>query len=189
MVYGKKKVLPGDKIATIEEFASGRGSSVLGESVISTLVGETSPDMDTRVITVNTTKQGLGLIPQEGDYIVGTVQSAQPSIVQVKIEAINDENSTKNFTGMLSLRDDRRRRTTSPIKSGDTLRARVASTKNSIFHLSIDGPGCGVLYTICSICGGDVFAIGPDRVKCRECGWVDERLLSEDFIKSSRSQR
>jgi exosome complex component CSL4 len=88
---------------------------------------------------------------------------------------------------MMSFRDDRRRRS-SPVKPGDTIRAKVFSTKNSIYHLTLDAPDCGVLFTVCSVCGGSVIALGRDRVKCRECGTVDDRLLADDFIRLSRTQ-
>ena len=181
-----RQVLPGDKLATIEEFSPGQGSAIARDNVISIVIGKASPDMVNRTINVKTDKRiGIG-VPATGDYVVGKVQSAQPSIAQVQIEALNDSPSYKQFTGMLSMRDERRRRTSSPIKAGDIVRARVLSTKNAIFQLTVDGPNCGVLYTVCCNCGKDVFAISRDRVKCRECGWVDERLLSEDFVRSSR---
>lgn len=183
-----KHVLPGEKLATIEEFAPGTGSAIIGDSVISTIVGEVQPDLSSRVINVKLQKTGLQGIPSAGDYVTGTVQSAQPSMAQVKIEAVNDEPSSKEFTGMLSMRDERRRRTSSPIKTGDVIRAQVISTKNAIFHLTVDCSNCGVLFTVCSNCGNDVVAIGRDRVKCKECGWVEERLLAEDFIRYSRGQ-
>lgn len=183
-----KPTLPGDRLATIEEFAPGQGTVISGESVVSTVVGEAVPDMRNRVINVQLSKKTVGSIPKTGDFVIGTVQSAQPSMVQVTIEEVNDIPSSKEFTGMLSLRDERRRRNTSPIKAGDVIRARVSSTKNSIFHLSVDTPNSGVLYTVCSVCGSDVVAISRDRIKCRECGWVDERILAEDFVRYSRNQ-
>ena len=184
----KRKVLPGDKLATIEEFAAGNGTVANGDSIVSTVVGESNPDMRSRTMNVKTDKNvGIG-VPATGDYIIGKVQSAQPSMAQIEIESVNDIPSNKQFTGMLSMRDERRRRTTSPIKAGDVVRAKVISTKNAIIQLGIDSPKSGVLYTVCSNCGKEVFAISRDRVKCRECGWVDERLLSEDFVRSSRGQ-
>ena len=182
-----KVALPGDKLATIEEFVSGEGSASFGEFVSATIAGRVEPDMSNRVMNVKLGRSGLERLPQSGDYIIGIVQSAQPAAAQVNIIAVNDAPSHKDFTGMLSLRDDRRRRS-NPLKPGDTIRAMIFSTKNSIFHLTLDAPNCGVLYTVCNMCGGSVVALGRDRVKCRECGWVDERLLAEDFIKYSRSQ-
>ncbi len=183
-----REAIPGDQLATIEEFVPGVGSISLGDSVISTVVGHVQPDMVNRVINVKPSRNADDSMPKVGDYVIGRVDSAQPSMVQVTIIAVNDEVSDKELSGMLSMRDERRRRTTSPIKAGDTIRAKVISTKNSIYHLALDDSKTGVIKTVCSNCGGNVIAMGRDRVKCRECGFVDERLLSDDFIKNSRSQ-
>ncbi len=179
-------MLPGDRLASIEEFVSGSGSVATGEYLISTKVGEISVDMRNRVMNVRPAVQRVNL-PRTGDLVIGTVQSAQSSVAQVRIDAINGVRNEKEFTGMLSLKEDRRRRTSSPIKPGDLIRAKVISTKNAIFHLSLEGNETGVLNTVCSNCGGSVIALGRERVKCRECGWVEDRLLSDEFIKLSRS--
>lgn len=186
---GKKKgniVLPGDKLATIEEFMPGAGSAAIGESIVSTVVGGREPDMSSRVMKVKPLKIASESLPKVGDYITGSVDSAQSSMAQITVDAINDKASHSEFSGMLSLREDRRRRT-NPIRAGDVIRAKVTSTKNSIFHLSLDDENCGVVHTVCSNCGGGVVALGRDRIKCRECGFVDERYLSDDFVKYSRT--
>jgi len=181
-----RKAVPGDRLATIEEFVPGVGSASVDDSVISTVVGDVRPDMVNRVINVKPSRSAYDSLPKVGDYVIGHVDSAQPSMVQVTIIAVNEEISDKELSGMLSMRDERRRRTTSPIKAGDTIRAKVTSTKNSIYHLALDDSKTGVMKTVCSNCGGNVIAMGRDRVKCRECGFVDERLLSDDFVKYSR---
>jgi exosome complex RNA-binding protein Csl4 len=183
-----RPAIPGDKLATIEEFVPGIGSVSLGDEVVSTVVGDIEPDMANRVINVKPIKSADDGLPKVGDMIVGHVDSAQPSMAQVTILAVQDSPSDKQLSGMLSMREDRRRRTTSPIKPGDIIRARVASTKNSIYHLSLDDPKSGVIETACSNCGGRVIALGRDRVKCAECGLIDERILSEDFVRHSRGQ-
>jgi exosome complex component CSL4 len=180
--------IPGDRLATIEEFVPGNGSASVGDAVISTVVGDVEPDMTNRVINVKAVKNAEDSLPKVGDMVIGHVDSAQPSMAQVTIIAVHDQSSDKELSGMLSMREDRRRRTSSPIKAGDIIRAKVFSTKNSIYHLSLDDPRAGVIKTVCSNCGGSVIALGRDRVKCKECGFVDERILSEDFVKSSRGQ-
>jgi exosome complex component CSL4 len=180
--------IPGDRLATIEEFVPGNGSASLGDAIVSTVVGNVQPDMASRVINVKAVKSADDNLPKVGDLIIGHVDSSQPSMAQITIIAVNDQPSDKQLTGMLSMREDRRRRTSSPIKAGDLIRAKVASTKNSIYHLSLDDPRAGVIETVCSNCGGNVMALGRDRVKCKECGFVDDRILSEEFIKSSRGQ-
>jgi exosome complex component CSL4 len=182
----KAKVLPGDRIATIEEFEPGPGSTVVSDSVVATRVGSVVREMAERKVTVVPAKNPAKL-PEVGDYIIGNVQSAASSVAQIRIDAINDEPSNKELSGMLSLRDDRRRRSP-PLRAGDTIRAKVISTKNSIYHLALEGKETGVLHTVCSVCGGRVIAISHDRIKCTECGWVDERQLAEDFSTLSRME-
>lgn len=183
-------VLPGDPLGAEEEFEAGPGSAkVDGGLIVASRMGEASPDMSRRVVSVKPAKEKIAKVPQVGDIIVGTVESAASSIAQVTINAINDEPSSKRFAGMLSMRDpDRRRRNSTPIKPGDTLRARIFSTTNSIYHLTLDCANCGVLYTVCSFCGGRVISLGRGSVKCTECNSVDERILSDDFIAFSRNQ-
>lgn len=181
--------IPGDRLATIEEFVPGAGSASMGDVVVSTVVGDVEPDMTNRVINVKAVKSADDLLPKVGDLVIGHVDSSQPSMAQITIIAVRDVPSDKQLSGMLSMREDRRRRTSSPIKAGDIVRAKVVSTKNSIYHLSLDDPKAGVIETVCSNCGGNVIAIGRDRVKCKECGFVDDRILSDEFVKYSRGQQ
>jgi exosome complex RNA-binding protein Csl4 len=181
----KDIVIPGDKISAIEEFEPGLGAMVVSDSVVATTIGTPVREMPDRKIVVKPLKTTLAKLPEVGDYILGNVQSAASSVAQVRIDAINDVPSTKELSGMLSLRDDRRRRSP-PLKPGDTIRARVVSTMNSIYHLGLDGKECGVLHTTCSVCGGRVIQISRDRIKCTDCGSVDERQLAEDFAAISK---
>jgi exosome complex component CSL4 len=182
-----KFVLPGDNLGAEEEFEPGQGSINLDGKVVASLVGRASPDMANRVMTVEPAKYGIAKLPAVNDIITGTVQSAASSIAQVRIDAINEIPSTKDLSGMLSMRDDRRRRNSSPLRAGDVIRAKVISTVNSIYHLGLDCTGCGVIYTVCSFCGGRVVALGRGAVKCAECGSTDDRLLSDEFIAYSRA--
>jgi exosome complex component CSL4 len=180
-----KGVLPGDKLAAIEEFEAGSGSAIRGDQVVASIVGKAQPDMSNRIMQVKPAHV-VGSIPKDGDIVIGTVESASSSVAQITIKAINDVESNKEFSAMLSLREDRHRRSSPGLKANDTVRALVMSTTNSILQLSIECESCGVVYTVCSVCGGDVIALGKDRIKCKECGTVDERILSPDFVTYGR---
>lgn len=182
-------VLPGDSLATIEEFEPSNGAVISGDNVVSSVVGVVAPDLTNRVMIVKPSKKGIAKLPETGDYIIGKVQSAASSLAQVSIDAINDVPSSKDLSGMLSMREERHRRSAPPIRAGDIVRAKIISTINSIYHLSLDDPNCGVLYTVCSFCGGRVIALGRGGIKCTECGATDDRLLSEDFVEYSRGRR
>ena len=183
----KEKVIPGDKLATIEEFSAGSGTVIVGESLVSTVTGTIEADMPNRVMNVKPAVPVATSIPKVGDYITGLVESASPSVAQITIKAVNEIESSKEFSGMLSLRDERRRNP--PMKAADLVRAKIISTKNSIFHLGLTDSKCGVISTLCSSCGGKIVPLGNDRVKCPDCGLVDDRLLAEDFFKKPTSEQ
>ena len=180
-------VLPGDKLASIEEFIPGTGTVTVGDSIVSTNAGGKNADMANRVVSVKPLRFASQNIPKVGDYVIGFVDSASPSMAQITVRAINDLLSNRQFSAMLSLRDDRRRKS-SPVKPADTIRAKVISMKNSIIHLAIADRSCGVINTVCSNCGGQIVPLGSDRVKCPECGLVDDRLLAEDLLRPTRPQ-
>ena len=49
-------VLPGDKLASIEEFVPGTGTVTVGDSIVSTVTGGKQPDMANRVMNVKPAK-------------------------------------------------------------------------------------------------------------------------------------
>ncbi|MDG6923375.1 MAG: hypothetical protein JRN67_08805, partial [Nitrososphaerota archaeon] len=52
----RKVVLPGDKLASIEEFVPGAGTATVGDSIISTVTGGKQADMTNRVMIVESIK-------------------------------------------------------------------------------------------------------------------------------------
>lgn len=178
-----KAVTPGEKLSVIEAFEAGESTFVEDGEVRALRVGRAVPNRGERIIGVKPVK-GMDRVPAPGDIVVGVVETAQPSVANIRIESINGRYSQAGFTGMLHSGADRssrgrgRRRVT--CKPGDIVRARVYSVKNSIFHISVDRPEEGVIRTVCSICGGGVVQV-RDRVKCVECGYFEERKLASDF--------
>ncbi|MFQ6135002.1 MAG: exosome complex RNA-binding protein Csl4 [Nitrososphaerales archaeon] len=179
-----KTATPGEKVSVIEEFDSGEGTYLRDGEVRSLRVGEAVPNLTERIISIKPVKS-MDRLPRPGDTVIGVVETAQASIMNIRIELINGKYSQAGFTGMLQLGAERssgrgRVRRGSVCKRGDLIRARVFSDLNSIIHLSIDGADDGVIHTVCSLCGGDVVRI-RDRVKCIECGNVEERKLASNF--------
>jgi exosome complex component CSL4 len=66
-------------------------------------------------------------------------------------------------------------------KLGDLIRAKITSTKNAIYHLSIECKECGVIYTFCSECGNNNMIRAGQKLKCSNCGNIEERIFSPDF--------
>ena len=65
----------------------------------------------------------------------------------------------------------------------DVVKAEIISHINGTIHASIDSQDLGVLFTKCRKCFGTVVKM-RDAVKCKDCGWIDDRKLSLDFGKT-----
>jgi exosome complex component CSL4 len=175
------KVLPGERLAVIEEFDAGPGTYSDGEYVRAQEAGEAHYDLASRVVAVKPARPRAE-IPRPGSVVIGQVTMVQGSIAQVEIQFVDGSPSQARFTGLLLIGGERGRRTRRGIccKRGDIVRARVVSDINAVYHLSIDRREDGVIYTVCSQCGGEVRRV-RGRVKCVECGFEEERKLAADF--------
>ena len=63
------------------------------------------------------------------------------------------------------------------------LKLKIINRINGTIHASMDEPNFGVLFTKCRKCFGEVIQ-NKDAVKCKDCGWFDDRKLSSDFGKA-----
>jgi exosome complex component CSL4 len=174
-------VLPGEKVAVIEEFI-GEDGIYLEKGILRALrIGELKKDFKSRELKVKSKISEK--IPRLGDTIIGQVDIVQTYNIIVKIYYINGKFNYGRFEGILPNRsfeshDYNKKRTI--CKIGDLIRAQITSTKNSIAHLTLKDEEDGVLHSVCSICGGTFMKISH-KIKCRECGNVEDRKLSINF--------
>lgn len=170
--------LPGDKIASIEEYEAGHNTFDDGDMVRASTVGEKILDKTTRIASVKHPK--MLSIPQVGDIIIGTVAAAMSSMIAVSIDYINGKPTTSKVECVCSIRNLRKKNVA---LLNDIVTLKILNHLNGTIHAAIDEPHLGVLFTKCRKCGGKVIAM-RDAIKCTECSWIDERKLSTDFGKS-----
>ncbi|MEM2873561.1 MAG: exosome complex RNA-binding protein Csl4 [Nitrososphaerales archaeon] len=177
-----KRVVPGDILAVIEEFSSSEGTYINESSIRASKLGMANYNLKKKEIKIEPLKKIK--VPMVGDSVIGQVEAVQSNIANIRIYYINNERSLSNFVGMLVLKPEspmRKGREKAIIcKLGDIIRAKVTSYKNAIVHLSINGDENGVVYAKCSLCGGNMSKIGQ-RVKCVDCGFIEDRKLAFDF--------
>ena len=65
----------------------------------------------------------------------------------------------------------------------DIVKLKIIKNINGTIHASMDDQDLGVLYTKCRKCFGEVIKT-RDAVKCKDCGWIDDRKISSDFGNS-----
>jgi len=174
-------VLPGDFLASPEEFLPGMNAYEQGDSVRATHAGRVEKDLSKREVAVRPAVVAKTL--KVGDVVVGQVEAAMTSTAGVKISYLNGVESHASFPGTIFTRGERggrgERRTY--VKLADVVRARVGSTLNGMNQLSIDEPHLGVIAALCSVCGAPLPRGDGGRERCEQCGSMEERKFADDF--------
>jgi len=176
----QKIVLPGDALAVSEEFLPGKNAYDANGTIRALLAGTAVKDFSQREVNVKPVT--IAKTPAVGDIVIGQVEAAQTSTAHLKIYYLNGNPKSRGFEGSVFLREERggrgMRRT--QVKLGDVVRARVVSTMNGMFQLSISEPHLGVMATLCSNCGNPLTR-GDRGARCDQCGNVEDRKFADDF--------
>jgi exosome complex component CSL4 len=185
-------LLPGDHIASIEEFESGKNTYEIGGSVRSSALGTGNYDLKYRSVSIN--RKNTANFPKIGDEIIGYIEMLFSSMISIRILYINNKKLDSGLSAISSTRisdrggfhsrRDRERRPRLVYRVGDIVRGRVFSLMNSSSHATIDDKNLGILYCLCNNCGGDTVKLNTS-IKCVDCGMTEEKKLSSDFGKQT----
>ncbi|MGQ0795152.1 MAG: exosome complex RNA-binding protein Csl4 [Nitrosopumilaceae archaeon] len=174
--------LPGDKVATIEEFETGNNTFDDGHTIRSVVIGTKEFDKTHRIAKINQIKSPA--VPQVNDLIIGNVAALMNNMFAVNILYINNKPTHSGLECICQARGAKKRIIA---RVSDVVMVKIISHLNGAIHGSISEPELGVLFTKCNKCASRVVQIGAN-VKCVECGYIEERKLSSkfgngDFIK------
>jgi len=174
--------LPGDKVATIEEFEIGNNTFDDGHAIRSVVVGTKEFDKTHRIAKINQFKSPA--VPQVNDLVIGNVAALMANMFAVNILYINGKPTRSGLECICQARGAKKRIIA---RVSDVVMVKVISHLNGAIHATISEPELGVLFTQCNKCAGKVIQIGGN-VKCVDCGYIEERKLSSkfgngDFIK------
>ncbi|MGI0015770.1 MAG: exosome complex RNA-binding protein Csl4 [Nitrososphaera sp.] len=185
----KQPMLPGDQVASIEEFEGGKNTYISPDGAIrSAAVGTKVYDLKRRIVKIE--QKNSPMLPKVGDIVVGNVDMIFSSMVSVKMLYLNDKKFGAGYSAIASARvgardRDRRGDRRAVFRTGDILRGRIISLLNSTVHLTLAEREFGVLYTLCFMCGGDTVRTNDNTIKCIECGAFEDRKLTHDYGKET----
>ena len=165
----KGKVMPGDELAVIEEFESGKGTYEIKGQIRASVLGETTVDNKKKFIQINKSIK-RSLLPKENDQVEGILETEK----FLRIRKINGEMSFSYLTGLME------RTKMVDISATDYIRATVISLMNGVIHTAIRQENDGVIKSKCLSCAGKVIKV-QRGVKCIECGLFRFKKLSSDF--------
>ena len=174
----EKLRIPGEKIASIEEYLPGDNTFEDEDSIRATTIGEINLNSSERLASINKQKQIT--VPNVGDIVIGVVEANLPSMIAIMIKFVNGKKVNSDLECICVTRHIRKKNIA---LAQDVVKVKIISHINGTIHATIDEPELGVLFTKCRKCFGTVVKM-RDAVKCKDCGWIDDRKLSLDFGKS-----
>src|SRR3990170_8176547 len=89
---------PGDQIAFIEEFESGKNTYVDDGRIRSSTVGRKVYDLKRRIVRIE--QKNTPMLPKMGDILVGFIDMLFGSMISVRILYINDIKSISGFSAI-----------------------------------------------------------------------------------------
>jgi len=155
--YQTKKLImtdiafPGEKIAIIEEYESGKNTFDDGHMVRSAVVG--IPDLNKKERTAQVQNFKQLSIPQVNDTVIGTVAAVMSSMIAVMILYVNGKPVKSHVECICNTRNIRKK---SVALVNDIVKLKIIGHLNGAIHATISEPDLGVLFTKCKKCGGGV---------------------------------
>lgn len=170
-------VLPGERLGFIEEMEAGNNTFDDGNMIRASTAGIANVDKKNKIAQVENGKQIS--IPKRGDVVIGSVAAVLSSMIAVSIQYINGK---PNAAGVECIcQNPEKRRIIARVN--DIIALKIETHLNGTIHATINEPELGVLFTKCNSCGGNVVPL-RDRVKCPNCGFVEERKISVNYEKA-----
>ncbi len=196
-------VVPGERIATEEEFSPGINTYSENGIIYATLAG--SVVKEEGIIGVAPAGREIKIIDREM-LISGVVTDDLKSVMFVKIDNISAGNKNyiaikdgkivipkprpggSRFGGRTEgARENRFSSRTElsekPCGAGDAILARVQFNDKDSYQLSFYGPETGVIYSRCPECGADMEPKDRNMLVCKECGRIARKKISTLYNK------
>jgi exosome complex component CSL4 len=178
----KKIVIPGEEIATSEEFLAGEGTFEQKGTIFSSLLGTLSLDPKEMIATVVPINPLVEL--NVGDIVLAHVQDLRSSMAI--LEVVRVEGKSRNVAGetLASIHVSKiSSGYTSDVRNefriGDIIRAEVLQSKPSV-QLSTEKPNLGVLLALCTKCRMPLDK-KDKNLYCKNCRRNEVRRTSPDY--------
>lgn len=180
-------VVPGDLLATAEEFVPGNGAYESSGKIYSSATGVILVDVRTKHISVFSRILGPPTL-KRGDVVIGRIEDVR-------------EQSANVLVGVLRGREDRQlpppdygsihisqthtgyvKELGKQFRSGDIVRAKVLNVQRENIPLTTAGEDLGVIVAFCSHCR-ELLERDGTKLHCPNCGNVEFRKLANDYRK------
>ncbi|MCS7113117.1 MAG: exosome complex RNA-binding protein Csl4 [Nitrososphaerota archaeon] len=184
VVRREEIVVPGDRVAVVEEFEPKYGFYEDLGIVRSSMVGYPVFDMDKRIVYIEKTLCRYPL-PKPGDNVYCLVYEVSDRIAFAHILKVVGRSKVFQppFTGILHISRLKKIKADNMrdiVKPGDNIYASIVSYCNNVYHLTISGPGFGVILARCPYCGS-ILERKEQSLVCVRCNVTEQRRISKYY--------
>src|SRR2546430_2721165 len=177
-----KMVLPGDEIATAEEFEPGEGTYEKNGLVFAATPGVLILDPGNRVARVRAFNPPAEL--RVGDIVYGVIDDIRGMMATATIQAIHGRarqisGESEGTIHISNVSEDYTEDIHDKFRLGDVIRAKVVQVKPSV-QLTTAEPDLGVVKAMCSVCRGPLELRGRD-LYCPRDERTEQRKLAADY--------
>ncbi len=178
-------VVPGEFLATTQEFVPAEGVYEEDDSIYSSQTGVTLRDIDSKKISVHS-KTDSPPVLKEGDIVIGRIDRLRGQIASVDIGAVRGNEgreipfSVDAVIHISKISDDYVEEIEDELRVNDIVRARVTEASKKSADLSIVDDSLGVLVAFCSECRAPLEKKNSS-LKCPNCGNATSRKMANDY--------
>ncbi len=177
-------VLPGDKIAVIEEFLPDETCYEKDGGIYSKVLGRVVTDPKKHKISVIPKKSHHLL--KNGDIGVGRVEFMKKQIASVNIYHLNQEDVLIPINAVLHISEASQRFVKNMYevtRPGDWLQFRIIRAIKPVY-ISLIGEGLGVICSFCIQCSHELEYKRRNLLECPNCELIQPRITSKYFRKN-----
>jgi exosome complex component CSL4 len=178
----KRKVIPGDEVAEVEEYIPSEGTYEDQGKVFSALYGELELDHEEKTARVSAKNPMTKLAI--GDIIFGQVTDVRTSMAICEVIAV--EGHPREITGdtngtihVSKISSEYIQDVGKELRPSDIIRAKVIQVRPSI-QLTTTSPHLGVVKALCRKCR-HALVRAENGLVCPNCERTDHRKLADDY--------
>ena len=186
MEKNEKIVLPGDSIASALEYLPSFGTYSDEENIRSSSIGYPELIKEERVVRINILTK-IPKIQQRGTYTYGVVSNLNDTKAMLDLISIDSSRFKlipPGETAILRVENVRRgfvKSMRNEFRIGDIVKVKITNVSKTGVDLTTDERELGVVKAYCSRCRGEMEKIDNFKVKCKNCGWVENRKISNEY--------
>ncbi len=192
MEKGKRLVLPGEFIASMEEEIPGQNTYTEKDGIFASGFGEA--DSHDHVVNVKWDKSRHVAQFKPGMDVLCVVRKVSPTKAFLNCTPADDIGrpgsgiDTSAVLPVQNMDTSYVRDARDMVRAGDIVRARICKIEKSDVDLQIVDPELGVLKAFCISCRHEM-ALKKGSLICTDCGNKEQRKISDDYPSANEEEK